>query len=107
MLPGPPSKLHLTNIDTDYAVVHWSPPATLADTVQHYNLHYNSLPDSDSYRVIEKVKDICVSVRLSLNIKAWPQLTKWEAPWPRWQTLKFSYINRLVDMTSSPRKSKL
>ncbi|RVE49896.1 hypothetical protein evm_005489 [Chilo suppressalis] len=55
VLPGPPSKLHLTNIDTDYAVVHWSPPAALADTVQTYNLHYKSLSVDDEYRVIERV----------------------------------------------------
>ncbi|KAL0821463.1 hypothetical protein ABMA28_004934 [Loxostege sticticalis] len=55
VLPGPPSKLHLTNIDTDYAVVHWSPPAALADTVQFYNLHYKSLSSDDDYRASERV----------------------------------------------------
>lgn len=54
VLPGAPSRLHLTNIDTDYAVVHWSPPATLPDTVQHYILHYTALEPTE-YRAIEKV----------------------------------------------------
>jgi hypothetical protein len=55
VLPGPPSKLHLTNIDTDYAVVHWSAPAALADTVQYYNLHFRTLAADDDYRAIERV----------------------------------------------------
>lgn len=56
VLPGAPSRLYLTNIDTDYAVVHWSPPAALADTVQYYNLHYKTLQAGDEYRVLEKVR---------------------------------------------------
>ncbi|KAG6463259.1 hypothetical protein O3G_MSEX013776 [Manduca sexta] len=55
VLPGAPSRLYLTNIDTDYAVVHWSPPAALADTVQFYNLHYRTLQTGDEYRALEKV----------------------------------------------------
>ncbi|XP_012543960.1 Ig-like and fibronectin type-III domain-containing protein 1 isoform X2 [Bombyx mori] len=55
VLPGPPSKLYLTNIDTDYAVVHWSPPTVLADTVQAYNLYYRSLQVDDDYRALEFV----------------------------------------------------
>ncbi|KAL4707657.1 hypothetical protein ACJJTC_014696, partial [Scirpophaga incertulas] len=55
VLPGSPANLHLTNIDTDYAVVHWSPPATLPDTVQFYNLHYRTLDPEDDYRAIERV----------------------------------------------------
>lgn len=57
VLPGAPARLYLTNIDTDYAVVHWSPPAALADTVQHYNLHYKTLQAGDDYKAIEKVSD--------------------------------------------------
>lgn len=55
VLPGPPTRLHLTNIDTDYAVVHWAPPAALADTVQYYHLHYKTLQTGDDYRILEKV----------------------------------------------------
>lgn len=56
VLPGAPSRLYLTNIDTDYAVVHWSPPAALADTVQYYNLHYKTLQADDEYRVLERIR---------------------------------------------------
>lgn len=55
VLPGPPSRLHLTNIDTDYAVVHWAPPAVLADTVQYYHLHFKSLQSEEDYRTLDKV----------------------------------------------------
>ncbi|KOB66078.1 Ig-like and fibronectin type-III domain-containing protein C25G4.10, partial [Operophtera brumata] len=55
VLPGAPSRLYLTNIDTDYAVVHWSPPAILADTVHFYNLHYKTLQAGEEYRALEKV----------------------------------------------------
>ncbi|KAJ0174849.1 hypothetical protein K1T71_009957 [Dendrolimus kikuchii] len=55
VLPGPPAKLYLTNIDTDYAVIHWSPPTVLADTVQFYNLHYKTLQPDDEYRILERV----------------------------------------------------
>lgn len=55
VLPGAPTRLHLTNIDTDYAVVHWAPPAALPDTVQHYNLHYKALALEDDYTILKKV----------------------------------------------------
>ncbi|XP_013190125.1 Ig-like and fibronectin type-III domain-containing protein 1 isoform X2 [Amyelois transitella] len=58
VLPGAPSWLHLTNIDTDFAVVHWSPPSALGDTVQYYNLHFKSLSsdnNDEDYRAIQKI----------------------------------------------------
>lgn len=58
VLPGSPMKLYLTNIDTDYAVIHWSPPAVLADTVQYYTLNYKSLQTGDDYRSLEKVSNL-------------------------------------------------
>lgn len=68
VLPGPPSKLHLTNIDTDYAVVHWSPPAALADTVQFYNLHYKSLSSDDDYRASERVRFVKLLMFMTASI---------------------------------------
>ncbi|GBP57931.1 Ig-like and fibronectin type-III domain-containing protein 2 [Eumeta japonica] len=67
VLPGPPSRLHLTNIDTDYAVVHWAPPAALADTVSYYNLHYRTLEEGDDYRVIERVRSPYILEDLESN----------------------------------------
>ncbi|CAH0694433.1 unnamed protein product [Spodoptera exigua] len=68
VLPGAPSRLYLTNIDTDYAVVHWSPPAALADTVQYYNLHYKALQAGDEYRVLEKVHSPYILEDLESNM---------------------------------------
>lgn len=55
VLPGAPAGVYLTNIDTDFAVVHWSPPAALGDTVQSYNLHYRTVNSEDDYRALEKI----------------------------------------------------
>ncbi|CAH2247905.1 jg12255 [Pararge aegeria aegeria] len=67
VLPGPPSRLHLTNIDTDYAVVHWAPPAALADTVQYYNLHFKSLQAEDDYRTLDKLQSPYILEDLESN----------------------------------------
>lgn len=67
VLPGPPSRLHLTNIDTDYAVVHWAPPAALADTVQYYNLHFKSLQSDDDYRTLDKIQSPYILEDLESN----------------------------------------
>lgn len=67
VLPGPPSRLHLTNIDTDYAVVHWAPPAALADTVQYYNLHYKSLASEEDYRTLRKIQSPFILEDLESN----------------------------------------
>ncbi|CAH2043160.1 unnamed protein product, partial [Iphiclides podalirius] len=67
VLPGPPSRLHLTNIDTDYAVVHWAPPAALADTVQFYNLHYKALGVDDEYSALRKVQSPYILENLESN----------------------------------------
>ncbi|XP_045488804.1 Ig-like and fibronectin type-III domain-containing protein 2 isoform X1 [Pieris rapae] len=67
VLPGPPTKLHLTNIDTDYAVVHWSAPAALADTVQFYNLHFKALQLEDDYRTIDAVQSPYILEDLESN----------------------------------------
>ncbi|XP_061379093.1 Ig-like and fibronectin type-III domain-containing protein 2 isoform X2 [Danaus plexippus] len=67
VLPGPPSRLHLTNIDTDYAVVHWAPPAVLADTVQYYHLHFKSLQSEEDYRTLDKVQSPYILENLESN----------------------------------------
>lgn len=57
VLPSTPTKLHVTNIETDFAIVHWSPPKTLGDTVLHYNIHYRVFSDydNDDYKSISMV----------------------------------------------------
>ncbi|CAB3252923.1 unnamed protein product [Arctia plantaginis] len=67
VLPGAPLKLYLSNIDTDYAVIHWSPPAVLADTVQYYTLYYRSLQAGDEYRNLEKIHSPYILENLEPN----------------------------------------
>ncbi|XP_014259678.1 Ig-like and fibronectin type-III domain-containing protein 1 isoform X2 [Cimex lectularius] len=43
VIPGPPSRVRVTNIEVDFAIVNWEPPTFLADTVIHYNLYYRVL----------------------------------------------------------------
>ncbi|GJQ83681.1 hypothetical protein Trydic_g14389 [Trypoxylus dichotomus] len=48
VLPSAPIRVYITNIGTEYAILHWSPPKTLGDTVQHYNIHYRMLTTYDN-----------------------------------------------------------
>ncbi|RZF43428.1 hypothetical protein LSTR_LSTR001689 [Laodelphax striatellus] len=54
VLPSRPTRLRLTNVDIDFAIVHWNEPATLAETVHSYVLYYRYLEDSD-YTVVRNV----------------------------------------------------
>lgn len=49
VVPSSPTQVHLTNIATDYAIVHWNAPRTLGDTVDHYNIHIRILEETDAY----------------------------------------------------------
>ncbi|XP_069682864.1 Ig-like and fibronectin type-III domain-containing protein 1 isoform X1 [Periplaneta americana] len=56
VLPSAPTKVHVSNIDVDFAIIHWDVPNTLADTVQYYNIHYRMMATYDNeYRTISKV----------------------------------------------------
>lgn len=39
MLPSAPTQVHITNVESEFALLHWSPPKTLGDTVTSYNVH--------------------------------------------------------------------
>ncbi|KAJ3623708.1 hypothetical protein MTP99_017378 [Tenebrio molitor] len=57
VLPSAPTQVHITNVETEFAIVHWSPPKTLGDTVLHYNVHYRSVATYDNdYKAIPKVQ---------------------------------------------------
>lgn len=59
VLAGPPSRLHATLIDHHYAVLEWSPPKVLTDTVAEYHLFIRKLGFGDDYSVkVEKVSPI-------------------------------------------------
>lgn len=56
VLPSAPTHVHVTNIDTEFAILHWSAPRTLGDTVMYYNVHYRNLESQDEeYRPIANV----------------------------------------------------
>lgn len=54
VLPSAPSKLRVTNVDTDFAIVHWEKPKTLGDTVHSYTLYYRQLQVAN-YIVVQDV----------------------------------------------------
>ena len=47
VLPSSPTGFYIMHIDIDFAILSWSSPKTLGDTVIHYNVHYrlNSADD--------------------------------------------------------------
>ncbi|XP_044737933.1 Ig-like and fibronectin type-III domain-containing protein 1 isoform X2 [Chrysoperla carnea] len=49
VVPSNPTRVHLTNIATDYAILHWNAPKTLGDTVDHYNIHIRLFEDTTQY----------------------------------------------------------
>ncbi|XP_017783380.1 PREDICTED: Ig-like and fibronectin type-III domain-containing protein 2 isoform X2 [Nicrophorus vespilloides] len=57
VLPSTPTGVHVTNIETEFAILHWSAPRTLGDTVIHYNVHFRmfSAFDDEDYKSIAKV----------------------------------------------------
>lgn len=57
VLPSSPTHVHVTNIDTEFAILQWSSPKTLADTVLYYNVHYRMYTRYDNeYQIIRKVQ---------------------------------------------------
>lgn len=54
VLAGPPARLKSSLIADHFAILEWSPPKTLPDTVTSYHLHYRKLGSDDQYSVIEK-----------------------------------------------------
>jgi len=66
VLPSAPTKVHISNIDVDFAIIHWDIPNTLADTVQYYNVYYRKMATYDNeYRTIHKVHSPFILEHLS------------------------------------------
>lgn len=63
-----PTRVHVTNIDTDYAIIHWSTPRTLGDTVKYYNMHYRMMTTYDNeYRTIQRIHPPYILEQLQSN----------------------------------------
>ncbi|XP_068081772.1 Ig-like and fibronectin type-III domain-containing protein 2 [Anabrus simplex] len=55
VLPSAPTNVHISNIDSEFAIIQWDPPHTLGDTVVHYNVHYRMMATYDNdYRMVSK-----------------------------------------------------
>lgn len=68
VLPSAPTRLHVTNIDTDYAIIHWSAPRTLGDTVKNYNVHYRMVATYDNeYKTVHQVRPPYILEHLQSN----------------------------------------
>ncbi|KAK6628150.1 hypothetical protein RUM43_001962 [Polyplax serrata] len=68
VLPGEPVGLSISNVNSDFAIIHWEPPKTLADTVLYYNLHYRLLATYDNdYKAVPKVYSPYVLEKLESN----------------------------------------
>lgn len=58
VLPGSPVRLRVTNIDVNFAIVHWEAPKYHGDTVVNYNLYYRPMYKNQEYSVIMDVRYI-------------------------------------------------
>ncbi|XP_050504317.1 Ig-like and fibronectin type-III domain-containing protein 2 isoform X1 [Diabrotica virgifera virgifera] len=54
VLPSAPTEFHVTNIETEFAILHWSQPKTLGDTVSNYNLFIRNADDELSEYTMKK-----------------------------------------------------
>ncbi|XP_059475873.1 Ig-like and fibronectin type-III domain-containing protein 1 isoform X2 [Neocloeon triangulifer] len=62
ILPSAPLDIQVTNINHDFAIIHWSDPEVLPETIHHFVLHYHKLDQT-------AVDDLFV-FRTVLNVKS-------------------------------------
>lgn len=56
VLPSAPRQLRVSNVNEDFAIIHWSAPTTLADTVTGYNVHYRPMSTYENeYKVAANI----------------------------------------------------
>jgi hypothetical protein len=68
VLPSAPTKVHVSHIDVEFAIIHWDIPYILGDTVLHYNVHYRKMATYDNeYHTISKVHSPFILENLSSN----------------------------------------
>jgi hypothetical protein len=68
VLPSAPTRVHMTHIDVEFAIISWGSPNTLADTVQYYNIRYRKMATYDNeYHTIFKVHSPFILEHLSSN----------------------------------------
>lgn len=68
VLPSEPVGLRVSNLNSDFVILHWKPSKTLGDTILYYNIHYRLLATYDNeYKVITKVHSPYVLEKLQSN----------------------------------------
>lgn len=68
VLPSAPTRVHVSHIDVEFAIISWDSPNTLADTVQYYNIRYRKMATYDNeYHIISKVHSPFIFEHLSSN----------------------------------------
>ena len=56
VLPSSPRQLRVSNVNEDFAIIHWQNPSTLADTVTGYNIHYRPMSTYENeYKVTSNI----------------------------------------------------
>jgi len=75
VLPSPPRQVRVSNVQEDFAIVHWSSPAKLPATVTGYNVHYRPLSTYEAeYHVIPNVHPPYILEKLYANAEYEVQL---------------------------------
>ncbi|XP_049803084.1 Ig-like and fibronectin type-III domain-containing protein 1 isoform X1 [Schistocerca nitens] len=56
VLPSAPQRVYISNIATEYAIIHWDPPKILGETVLFYNVKYRRMAVYDNeYHTVSNV----------------------------------------------------
>ncbi|XP_073979651.1 Ig-like and fibronectin type-III domain-containing protein 1 [Rhodnius prolixus] len=66
VLPSAPMKIRVTNVDVDYAILHWDPPEYLGDSVINYDLHVRQLQQQE-YQIIHEIMPPYILEELQSN----------------------------------------
>ncbi|XP_050297664.1 Ig-like and fibronectin type-III domain-containing protein 1 [Anthonomus grandis grandis] len=65
VLPSAPTHVYITNVESEFALLHWSMPKTLGDTVTSYNVHIRPVSSGEDeeeadFKIIPNAKSIWV-----------------------------------------------
>lgn len=68
VLPSQPVGVEVTNVNPDFAIIHWNPSKTLPDSILYYNIYYRLFATYDNdYKKISKVHAPYVLEKLLSN----------------------------------------
>jgi len=68
VLPSAPTQVRVSNVNEDFAFVHWSPPGTLTETVTGYRVHYRPLATFENlYKHVSNVHSPYILENLYAN----------------------------------------